>query len=446
MTRRVQFAERARDGGQFGGGTHGAQLGPPLSLSAPEKGAPGLNAAPDVRSTAERRLKAGRARTSSIGADVNAAHPAPPLRRRGKVMTPPPGLARSLPEPRADLGLRQGYHSPQVPVDVRLNTNESPYPPPDEWLDGLLVEARKIAFNRYPDRSALALRTELAKLHSVDVAEVFVANGSNEVLQSLCLAYGGGGRKAAMFEPTYALHSHIAHLTGTPVVQGKRRPDFTVDVGAALSLIEKEAPSIVFLCSPNNPTATAEDESTVSAVVASSPGLTVVDEAYGQFASWSALELLREDVPLVVVRTYSKTWSMAALRLGYLIGPSEVVKVLDRVALPYHLDALKQAAGRLALRFSSQMEHRVASIVAERERVVAELSKMAVKVWPSQANFVLWRPLHRGGDEVWEGLVRRSVLVRDTSSWPGLEGCLRTTIGTREENDRFLSALAEVLA
>ncbi len=163
-------------------------------------------------------------------------------------------------------------------------------------------------------------------------------------------------------------------------------------------------------------------------------------------ASWSALELVRDDVPLVVVRTYSKTWSMAALRLGYLIGPSEVVNVLERVALPYHLDALKQAAGRLALRFSSQMEQRVASIVAERERVAAELSKMAVKVWPSQANFVLWRPLRHSGDEVWEGLVRRSVLVRDTSSWPGLEGCLRTTIGTREENDRFLSAVAEVLA
>jgi histidinol-phosphate aminotransferase len=155
---------------------------------------------------------------------------------------------------------------------------------------------------------------------------------------------------------------------------------------------------------------------------------------------------VRDDVPLVVVRTYSKTWSMAGLRLGYLVGPPEVVRVLERVALPYHLDALKQAAGRLALRFSSQMEQRVASIIAERERMAGELSKMPVKVWPSQANFVLWRPLHSSGQEVWQGLVQRSVLVRDTSNWPGLEGCLRTTVGTREENDRFLSALAEVLA
>ncbi len=361
-------------------------------------------------------------------------------------MTPPAGLARPLPPPRADLGLRQGYHSPQVPVEVRLNTNESPYPPPPEWLEALVAQARNIAFNRYPDRAARGLREALGQWHGVPPEQVFAANGSNEVLQSVCLAYGGAGRKAAMFEPTYALHAHIAHLTGTGLVQGQRRPDFTLDVTAATELLEQEDPAVVFLCSPNNPTGLAEDASTVSSIVAATAGLVVVDEAYGQFASWSALELVAEGVPLAVVRTYSKTWSMAGLRLGYLIGPSEVVKALERVALPYHLDALKQAAGRLALGFSAQMEHRVASVVAERDRLVAALSRMPVQVWPSQANFVLWRPRQRRGQEVWQGLVARSVLVRDTSSWPGLQGCLRTTVGTREENDRFLSALAEVLA
>jgi histidinol-phosphate aminotransferase len=344
------------------------------------------------------------------------------------------------------LGLREGYHSPQVPVEVRLNTNESPYPPPPEWLEAVLAEARDIAFNRYPDRSATALRGALGRLHGVPAEQVFAANGSNEVLQCLCLAYGGAGRKAAMFEPTYALHSHIAHLSGTEVVQGGRRPDFTIDVGAAVGLVDQQRPSIVLLCSPNNPTGLAEDATTVSSIAAATDGLVVVDEAYGQFASWSALALVAEDVPLVVVRTYSKTWSMAGLRLGYLVGPSEVVTALERVALPYHLDALKQAAGRLALQFSDQMERRVAALVGERERLMAALSAMPVKVWPSQANFVLWRPLEQGGQEVWQGLVARSVLVRDTSSWPGLEGCLRTTVGTPEENDRFLSALAEVLA
>ncbi len=365
-------------------------------------------------------------------------------------MTPQASPARAFPEPRADLGLREGYHSPQVPVEVRLNTNESPYPPPPEFLQALVAQVRDIAYNRYPDRSARALREALAELHGVRPEQVFAANGSNEVLQCICLAYGGAGRKAAMFEPTYALHSHIAHLTGTEMVQGQRQPDFTLDTDAVIELIATEHPSIVFLCSPNNPTGLAEDASTVSAVLAAAlrqepSALVVVDEASGQFAAWSALELVSEGVPLAVVRTYSKTWSMAALRLGYVIAPSEVVKVLERVALPYHLDALKQAAGRLALQFSEQMESRVASVVAERDRIIRELSKMPVRVWPSQANFVLWCPESRSGAETWEALVQRSVLVRDTSSWPGLDGCLRTTVGTREENDKFLSALEEVL-
>jgi len=353
---------------------------------------------------------------------------------------------RPLPPPRPELGLRAGYHSPQVPVEVRLNTNESPYPPPAGWLDALVAEARRIDYNRYPDRSAGALRGALAELHGVEPEQVFAANGSNEVLQCLLLAYGGPGRRAVMWEPTYALHSHIAHLTGTEVVAGTRGPSFEVSAGEALALVERVRPSLTFFCSPNNPTGLAEEPSTVSAVVAASPGLVVVDEAYGQFSTWSALGLAGEDVPLVVVRTFSKTWSMAALRLGYLVGPPEVVSVLERVALPYHLDALKQAAGRLALRFVHEMEQRVAAIVVERERLCRELSKMAVETWPSQANFVLFRPVAKSGAEVWKQLLARSVLVRDTSSWPGLEGTLRVTVGLPEENTRFLEALAEVLS
>ncbi|MGH9104716.1 MAG: histidinol-phosphate transaminase [Acidimicrobiales bacterium] len=357
----------------------------------------------------------------------------------------PARLARPFPQARADLGLREGYQSPQVPADVRLNTNESPYPPPREWLEALMAEARELAFNRYPDRSAHALREALAQLHGARPEQVFAANGSNEVLQSLCLAYGGAGRKAVMFEPTYALHSHIAHLTGTEIVQGPRRRNFSLDPAVALEVIEKASPSIVFLCSPNNPTGLVEDEATVLAVAGARSGLVVVDEAYGQFASWSALALVDDGAPLAVVRTFSKTWSMAGLRLGYLVGPAEVVKVMERVALPYHLDVLKQAAGRLALRYSHEMEDRVAAVVAERDRLVRELGRLAVEVWPSQANFVLWRPLRGEGRQVWQSLLERSVLVRDVSSWPGLEGCLRTTVGSPEENDRFLSALAEVL-
>jgi histidinol-phosphate aminotransferase len=211
-------------------------------------------------------------------------------------------------------------------------------------------------------------------------------------------------------------------------------------------VLEGERPAITFLCSPNNPTGLAEDSSTVRTVLGEAPGLVVVDEAYGQFADWSALSLVDDGRPLVVTRTFSKTWSMAAARLGYLVGPAPVVAAMERVALPYHLDALKQAAGTLAVRFVGEMEARIGLIVRERHRLLVALAGLPVTAWPSQANFILFRPEHRTGAEVWQGLLEHSVLVRDTSSWPRLADCLRVTVGTPEENDAFLAALAEVLA
>ncbi|HET9059863.1 MAG TPA: histidinol-phosphate transaminase [Acidimicrobiales bacterium] len=353
-----------------------------------------------------------------------------------------------LPQPSAELGLREGYHSPQVDVEVRLNTNESPYPPPPEWYEALAGELGDIALNRYPDREATRLRGALAQWHGVGAAQVFAANGSNEVLQCIYLAYGGPGRKVLIFEPTYALHSHIAHLTGTEVVQAPRAGDFSVDATVAVELVRKERPAMVMLCSPNNPTGTPEKRETVLEILDAAAGeaLVVVDEAYGQFASWSAIDLVADDVALAVVRTYSKTWGMAGLRLGYTVAPSPVVEVLGRVALPYHLDSLKQAAGRLALQFSAHMEAHVSAIVSERQRLVDELSRLDVDVWPSEANFVLWRPRKKGASQVWQELVGRSVLVRDISSAPGLAGYLRTTVGAPEENSRFLAAVTEVLS
>jgi histidinol-phosphate aminotransferase len=355
----------------------------------------------------------------------------------------------ALPEARPDLGLREGYHSPQVDVEVRLNTNESPYPPPQAWVDAVRDELRAIEFHRYPDRTATALRRALADLHGVAPRQVFAANGSNEVIQCLCLAYGGPGRTAAVFEPTYALHSHIAHLTGTGVVEGGRLPDLTIDVATVADVVTAFRPAITFLCSPNNPTGMVDDPMAVCRVleeVSAGGGLLVVDEAYGQFADWSALSMVSDDVPLVVTRTFSKTWSLAGMRLGYLVGPAGVVANLERVALPYHLDAVTQAAGRLALQHVGAMEDRVGAIVTERRRLLGCLQDLGMTTWPSQANFILFRPPGGRGEEVWKALVERSVLVRDTSSWPGLEGCLRVTVGTTEENDRFLDALEEVMA
>ena len=362
-------------------------------------------------------------------------------------MTAAAGAAAGDPvEPRADVALMEGYHSPQIDVDVRLNTNEAPGPPPAEFSARLGQALAEVEWHRYPDRSYRALRTAIAELHGVAPEQVFAANGSNEVLQTLCLTYGGPGRTAAVFEPTYALHSHIARITGTAVAVGERDADFTLDIAEVRSVLAETAPAITFLCSPNNPTGMVEPEELVRTVADEAPGLVVVDEAYGQFAPWSALELVDGDRPLVVTRTFSKTWSMAAARLGYLVGPAWLVAQLDKVVLPYHLDAFKQAAGTVALEFHDAMTARVSRIVEERGRVTAALAELPVDVWPSGANFVLFRPRDRSGDQVWKDLVERSVLVRNCASWPRLEGCLRVTIGTRDEDDAFLSGLREVLS
>jgi histidinol-phosphate aminotransferase len=344
--------------------------------------------------------------------------------------------------PRDDLRALEGYHSPQLDVAVRLNTNESPFAPPPEFVERWVDELRDAPLNRYPDRAAGELRDALGKHLGQPTERLFCANGSNEVLQTLLLTYGGPGRRAAMFEPTYALHSHIARVTGTDVVAGERRADFSVDPDVAVALIEEQAPTIVFVCSPNNPTGTVEPAATIEALLAAKGDhLVVVDEAYGEFAPWSALELVDDDRPLMVVRTYSKVWSMAALRLGFAVAPRWVVDELEKVVLPYHLASATQIAGRLALELGDEMDDRVRRLVGERERVAAELARTdGVTGYPSGANFLLFRPAG-DGHECWQRMVDQGVLVRDFSRWPRLEGCLRVTIGTPDENDAFLAAL-----
>lgn len=357
------------------------------------------------------------------------------------------------PPVRDDLAALEGYHSPQVTVDVRLNTNEAPGPPPAEFSEAVAAAVGSIEWHRYPDRGATALRTRIAQLHACDLSEVFVANGSNEVLQTILLTFAGPGRSVLTFEPTYALHSHLARITGATTIAGERDDDFGIDVTHARALIERERPAVTFLCSPNNPTGIVEPRETVQTVldaVAAVNGLLVVDEAYGQFADWTAQDLMGEDIPLVVSRTFSKTWAMAGARLGYLIAPGWLVDELDKVVLPYHLDSMKQAAGLIALDFVEAMDERVASIVEERGRIEAGLRELGADVWPSGANFVLFRPPGaetdpEAGNRVWQNLLDQSILIRNTASWDRLGGCLRMTIGTAEENTRFLDAISTTL-
>ncbi len=348
----------------------------------------------------------------------------------------------ALPTPRRDLDDLSAYHSPQIDVSVRLNTNESPQPPPADFVDEWCRELTKVPLNRYPDRSVAELRSAIAQRLRVRPQQIFCANGSNEVLQTLLLTYGGTGREAVVFEPTYALHGHIARVTGTNVVAGDRRADFSVDTDAAVALVAERRPAVIFLCSPNNPTGTVDPPELLAALRDAAPeSLVVLDEAYGEFADRTMIDAVADDVPLVVVRTFSKVWSLAALRLGFCVAPAGVVAELDKVVLPYHLSAATQTAGLVALRYVAEMEARVSVLRRERDRTSVALGAIeGLEVYESGANFVLVRP---DGDAhaVWERLLARGVLVRDFTRRPGLEGTLRITIGTPTENDALITAL-----
>lgn len=348
--------------------------------------------------------------------------------------------------PREQIQAMSGYHSPQVDVPVRLNTNESPFPPPQQWIDALNDVVSSIDWNRYPDRSAQELREVIAKRHGVDASMVFVANGSNEVLQTILLTYAGHGRAVATFEPTYQMYAQIARVAGADVVVGERRADMTLDSHEIERVMQKHQPAVTFLCNPNNPTGLVEPRENLDVLLQHATGIVVVDEAYAEFADWSAVDMVSQDKALAVTRTFSKTLSMAALRVGYVIAPAWMVEQLSIAVLPYHLDSFKQAATIAALSFTKEMEERVALIKAERSRIESDLSSHYIEVWPSGANFVLFRPRSVPAKQVWESLLADGVLVRDCSSWARLDGCLRVTVGTPEENSAFLAAMRKALS
>jgi histidinol-phosphate aminotransferase len=357
---------------------------------------------------------------------------------------------------RPELRGRTPYGAPQVPAAHRLNTNENPHPLPPALLADLGEALRRTAvtLNRYPDRDALELRTELARYltrttgRPLDAGEVWAANGSNEVLQELLQAFGGAGRTALGFTPSYSMHPIIAAGTGTAWADGHRRADFTIDAAAAAAQVRGLRPDLVFVTSPNNPTGTAVALETIQEIYDATTyddgaaGVVVVDEAYAEFAragTPSALTLLPERPRLVVSRTMSKAFGMAGLRLGYLAAGAAVVDALQLVRLPYHLSSLTQAAALTALAHTDALLATVDEVKAQRDRIVGALPRLGLTSVPSDANFVLFGHFADAGT-AWQALLDRGVLVRDV----GLPGWLRVTAGTAEETDAFLTALGEI--
>ena len=346
----------------------------------------------------------------------------------------------ALPRP----GLREvePYAAPQLDVRARLNTNECPYPLPDGFRDDLARAVADLSLNRYPLREANELRERLAALHGHPVEGTWCANGSNEVIQQLLQAYGGPGRRAVTFEPTYSLHSRLGWVTNTDVASVRLDEPWTIgseDVARARA----HDPDVVFVCSPNNPTGNAQPTEVVAELAGTTDALVIVDEAYVEFGGTSAAGLISANPNVVVVRTFSKAFALAGARLGYCLAHPDVVEDIRRVRLPYHLSALAQAAGLAALDHRDDALRILDAVRTQRDRILAALPELGVEAFGSDANFVLFRP---PGDAaaVWEGLLDRGVLIRDFTNL--IPGCLRVTAGTPEEVGRFLSAIEEVLA
>ncbi|MFI5560408.1 histidinol-phosphate transaminase [Amycolatopsis japonica] len=350
---------------------------------------------------------------------------------------------------REDLRGKTPYGAPQLDVPIRLNTNENPYPPPDALVADVAeaVRAEAASLHRYPDRDAVALRQDLADYLAVStgvlVAEsnVWAANGSNEILQQILQAFGGPGRSALGFEPSYSMHPIISAGTRTDWLPVPRRDDFTLDTEKAAALVRERRPDIVFVTSPNNPTGGSIPFGELRGLLEAAPGIVVVDEAYAEFSSQpSAIELIEEyPAKLIVSRTMSKAFAFAGGRLGYLAAAPAIVDALQLVRLPYHLSKLTQAAARAALRHADATLASVAKLAAERDRVVEALLGLGFTPVPSDANFVLFGRF-ADAPATWKSYLDNGVLIRDV----GIAGHLRVTIGTPEENDAFLEASKEV--
>ncbi|AKS34411.1 histidinol-phosphate transaminase [Mycolicibacterium goodii] len=358
----------------------------------------------------------------------------------------------------ADLPLRDNlrgkspYGAPQLQVPVRLNTNENPHPPTRALVEDVAASVREVAaeLHRYPDRDAVALRTDLAAYLSaatgiaLGVENLWAANGSNEILQQLLQAFGGPGRTAIGFVPSYSMHPIISDGTQTEWLCAERAEDFGLDVDVAVAAVTERTPDVVFVASPNNPSGQSVPLDDLRRLLdAMRGGIMIVDEAYGEFSSQPSAVALLDEYPakLVVSRTMSKAFAFAGGRLGYLAAAPAVIDALLLVRLPYHLSVLTQAAARAALRHADDTLGSVAALIAERERVSAELTRMGFRVIPSDANFVLFGEF-ADAPATWQRYLDAGVLIRDV----GIPGYLRATTGLAAENDAFLAASAELAA
>ena len=345
------------------------------------------------------------------------------------------------------------YDPKYIPAEVMISANENPLDVPHDMRREIEHAVRKVAFNRYPDPLANDLRDLIAEANGLDRDQVLMGNGGDELLFNTALAWGGPDRTFLNFPPTFSVYKNNAQLTNTRIVNIPRLDDFSLDESAIIPRLAQGDIDFTIVTSPNNPAGNLVCSAFVSRMCEASDALVMVDEAYFEFSRYTLRPLLDQYENLVILRTFSKAFSLAGVRMGYLLGSERVLREYKKVRQPYSVDAVSQAIARVVYEHRAQFEKGIDQIIEERGRVVAALCELpGVQVYPSDSNYVLFR-LPQPGDgravpaasHVWQMLLDCGVLVRDFSSTPGLERCLRVSIGTPEENTRFLAALESIL-
>jgi histidinol-phosphate aminotransferase len=330
---------------------------------------------------------------------------------------------------------------------VKINQNENPYDLPEALKRRVLEQALSRPWSRYPPFDPKDLLEKLAVFSGWRADGILTGNGSNELIEAVLLVTVGAGTRVVIPEPTFTLYALLTKILGGEAVRVRLTPDLRYDVDAIQGARRAAAAAVTVVCSPNNPTGSGLTRDEVRRLCLSGDGLVVIDEAYHEFAEASVVPLLAEHENLLVLRTFSKAMGMAGLRVGYLLASPALVREIDKARLPYNLNFFSQMAAMAALDAYGELEERVVQLRHLREDLQDALGRMpGVKAYPSQANFILIRLTHAEPKAVFEALYRRGVLVRDVTSYPMLERCLRVSVGTREENEAFLHSLGTALA
>ncbi len=349
---------------------------------------------------------------------------------------------------RPEICALNAYHVPQASGMIKLDAMENPYQWPEKIVDEWLAMLRDVSLNRYPDPSPRLLMRRLRDFFAVPAdMEVMLGNGSDELIQMIAMAISGPGRRALAADPAFSMYRMISIYAGLEFGSVRLKPeDFTLDIAAMLRAIGDARPALILIDYPNNPSGCLFDTAALRAVIEAAPGLVVVDEAYHAFSGATLMPWLREYPNLLILRTLSKM-GLAGLRLGMVAGPAAWIRELDKIRLPYNVNALSQVSAEFALGHRDILDQQAKRIIEDRERLYQTLCGFkGLRVWPSHANFILFRAPAGRGDEVFLGLRDRNVLIRNLGgAGEMLRDCLRVTVGAPNENERFLAALAEVL-